>query len=219
MRAMKNHRLPHSLLLIAALAVALPSVGAAPKKKASTKAKAAAVQKAPEPPAPLTEGQLTEAGHVFTGHADCEFKQSVDVQPVAGQPGHFDLAFGKQHFHMIPEETTTGAVRLHDPRADVVWVQIPAKSMLLDQRAGHRLVDACQHAEQKGNVEAIAQAQLAASAAERAASAATDASRAASAAEAASAAARAASAAVSASALPQPPLGIAPAASAPVPAR
>lgn len=98
---------------------------------------------------PLSPAQLAAAERVHTGRADCEKKQSVQVDRVAGQPGHFDVRFGARSFRMVPEETTTGAVRLHDHRAQVVWLQIPSKSMMLDQRAGQRLVDVCLHAEQR----------------------------------------------------------------------
>ncbi len=98
---------------------------------------------------PLTPAQLAAAERVHTGRADCEQRQSVQVERVAGQPGHFDVRFGARSFRMVPEETTTGAVRLHDHRAQVVWLQIPSKSMMLDQKAGQRLADLCQHAEQR----------------------------------------------------------------------
>ncbi|MED5618362.1 hypothetical protein [Ideonella sp. BN130291] len=148
-------------------------------KPAATKKKAEPKPVAAEPPETLSEGQLAMAGRVFTGRADCEFKQAVDVQPVDGRPGHFQVSFGKQRFDMVPEETTTGAVRLHDRKADVVWLQIPVKSMLMNNKAAQRMVDACQHTQQRAAVEAIEQARVAAAAADTAASAATNAASAA----------------------------------------
>lgn len=118
-------------------------------RKAAPAAAAAATLPAAADDAPLNEGQLAAAGRVFTGRADCEFAQSVEVHPVSDRPGHFDVRFGKHSYRMVPQETTTGAVRLHDKRADVVWLQIPAKSMMMDQRAGRRMVDACLHAQQR----------------------------------------------------------------------
>jgi hypothetical protein len=49
----------------------------------------------------------------------------------------------------VPEETTTGAVRLEDRRAGIVWLQIPAKSMLMNAKIGQRMADGCLHAEQR----------------------------------------------------------------------
>jgi len=99
--------------------------------------------------AALSQGQLDVAPRVFVGRADCEFAQSVEVNAIDGKPGYFKVAFGKASYTMTPQETSTGAVRLEDRRAGAVWLQIPAKSMLMDAKAGRRLVDSCMHVEQR----------------------------------------------------------------------
>lgn len=99
--------------------------------------------------AELTPGQMSAAKHVYVGDAECEFKQNISLKAIDGQPGHFELRFKKARYTMTPQETTTGAVRLEDRSAGLVWIQIPAKSMLLNSRLGQRLVDACLHAEQR----------------------------------------------------------------------
>jgi len=111
-------------------------------------APAAAPEIAPEDHSPLSEEQLAVAPHVHAGEANCEFKSKVSVTPHPEQPGRFRLQFGRTIYNMAPEPTTTGAVRLEDKQAGVVWLQIPAKSMLMNTRIGQRLVDGCQHAEQ-----------------------------------------------------------------------
>lgn len=103
-----------------------------------------------------TPGQISAAANVYVGDAECEFKQHVSLRPIAGRPGHFELRFKKASYTMVPQETTTGAVRLEDQTAGLVWIQIPAKSMLLNSRLGQRLVDACLHAEQRAEVAAAA---------------------------------------------------------------
>jgi hypothetical protein len=115
-------------------------------KAASTKtaAKPAAVESAP-----ATQAQLDIAGRVLTGNAQCEFNQEVSVQPIEGKPAHFKVGFKNATYTMVPEETTTGAVRLEDKHAGVVWVQIPAKSMLLNAKAGQRMVNDCRQSEQR----------------------------------------------------------------------
>ena len=122
----------------------------------------------------ITEAQLEVAARVLTGDADCEFDQKIGVQPVAGQPGHFQVAYKKAVYRMVPQETTTGAVRLEDRKAGIMWLQIPTKSMLMNIRIGQRMVDACTHSEQRAAVaadEAAARSPVQAAAA----SAATDA--------------------------------------------
>lgn len=100
--------------------------------------------------------QIDISARVLTGKADCEYNQAVDVDPVAGQPGMFKVRFKGQSYLMVPEETSTGAVKLFDKQTGVVWLQIPAKSMLLNSRVGQRLVDRCTLAEQRAAAAAVA---------------------------------------------------------------
>lgn len=102
----------------------------------------------------VSANQLEISKHVLTGRADCEFNQNVNIDALPDHPGYFRVAYGKQQYLMVPEETTTGAVRLVDKKAGAIWLQIPVKSMLIDTKAGHRLVDACLCAEQRAAVEA-----------------------------------------------------------------
>lgn len=97
----------------------------------------------------LSPGQLEAASRVYLGTADCELKQSVHLRALDGRPGHFELTHKKLRYTLVPEVTTTGAVRLEDRQAGMVWLQIPAKSMLLNAKAGRREVDGCMHAEQR----------------------------------------------------------------------
>lgn len=103
----------------------------------------------------ITEAQLNVAMRVLTGAADCEFNERVSVTAVDGQPGHFHVGHKGLRYTMVPEETATGAVRLVDRRAGVMWLQIPVKSMLMNSKQGRRLVDACTHAEQRAAVAAV----------------------------------------------------------------
>lgn len=138
------------LSLVAATAFASEGLkpSKASQKAASLKSepKAAAAEESTQS---VTPAQIAIADRVLTGNAQCEFDQQVDLQPIAGKPAHFKLTFKNASYTMVPEETTTGAVRLEDKRAGVVWVQIPAKSMLLNAKAGQRMVDACQQTQQR----------------------------------------------------------------------
>ncbi len=44
---------------------------------------------------------------------------------------------------MTTVSTTTGAVRLEDKASGLVWIQIPAKSMLLNSKQGLQLANEC----------------------------------------------------------------------------
>ncbi len=147
-------------LSVAALAMlaslSLPSAFAATAASAPAKGKPVA-KKAGKPAAEpvsatndsLNPNQLTLADRVLTGEANCELKQKVVIEKIEGHAGNFKLTFDRKSYVMVPEETTTGAIRLVDTAGAVVWVQIPMKSMLMNQREHHRLVDDCQEDEQR----------------------------------------------------------------------
>jgi len=97
----------------------------------------------------LSTAQLDAAQRVFTGSVDCEFSQKISLTPLEGKPGHFTLGYKKASYTLVPQETTTGAVRLEDRQAGIVWLQIPAKSMLMNARLGQRMVDNCTHPAQR----------------------------------------------------------------------
>ncbi len=98
--------------------------------------------------ATLTPGQMAAAERVFVGTATCDGNQEVALAALPGQPGHFKLTHKKASFVLVPQETTTGAVRLEDHKSGLVWIQIPAKSMLMNTKLGQRVADACVTPEQ-----------------------------------------------------------------------
>ena len=106
----------------------------------------------------ISEAQLEMASRVLTGFADCEFKQRITVAAIDGAPGHFNVGHKGLQYRMVPQETSTGAVRLEDKAAGVMWLQIPAKSMLMNVKVGQRMVDGCQHATQREASTAVANA-------------------------------------------------------------
>jgi hypothetical protein len=169
------------LLWVAPADAATPADGAQTGAKPAAKPAAKSAAKAATKPAPATTpataqqqakdaakglalatetteainaAQLDISARVLTGAADCEFNQRVVVQPVDGQAGHFTVSHQGRHYRMVPRETSTGAVRLEDAQNGVVWLQIPAKSMLMNARRGQRMVDSCMHAEQRAAVAA-----------------------------------------------------------------
>jgi hypothetical protein len=135
-------------------AKAKPTAAAKPAPKPATsrdqlKNQAKGLALASEVTEQISDGQMQAAARVMTGDIDCEFDQKITLKAVDGQPGHFHLGFKKVTYRMVPQETTTGAVRLEDKKAGVVWLQIPSKSMLMNAKIGQRMVDACLHADQR----------------------------------------------------------------------
>jgi hypothetical protein len=120
-----------------------------PAKPAAAKPAAAKPAAAKPAAAKLSPAQISTAERVLTGKVACEFDQAVDIAPVNGKAGHFNVGFKGKTYTMVPEATTTGAIRLEDKKNGMMWLQIANKSMLMNTKAGQRMVDNCQHASQK----------------------------------------------------------------------
>lgn len=162
-------------------AATAPAKSAAPAAKPATsreqlKSQAKGLALATETVEQITEAQLEAASRVMLGDSDCEFNQKVTVSAVDGVPGHFHVGFKKMRYRVVAQETTTGAVRLEDKKAGIVWLQIPTKSMLMNSKIGQRMVDACMHADQRAAVAAVEAAARAMKVAEAASAAAATAS-------------------------------------------
>ncbi|MBA3598663.1 MAG: hypothetical protein H0W40_14990 [Methylibium sp.] len=102
---------------------------------------------------------------MFYGLHQCEFAQAVDVAISPEQPGYVTVKFGKAAYVMRPVVSSTGAIRLEDITGETLMVQITAKSMLLNVKAGSRLVDECISAKHHEAMEAASLSEAAASAA------------------------------------------------------
>lgn len=156
------------IALIAAVALALPlaamaqdaakpaakpaaktTTAKAPAKKRQVTRKAA---KAVEEVTPigddtnvvLTDADLEVAKRVSIGKAQCELGADVTVTPDEKKPGFFTVTTKGLKYRMHPVESRTGAIRLEDPRAGAMWLQLGNKSMLMNQKAGLRIADECQ---------------------------------------------------------------------------
>lgn len=93
--------------------------------------------------------------HVYLGRFPCELKQVVSLRANPDVPGQYVLNFKKYVFNMSLVSTPSGAVRLEDPQAGAIWIQLNSKSMLMDQKRGVRLVDECQHPNQQAMAQAM----------------------------------------------------------------
>lgn len=156
------------IALIAAFALALPFAATAqnapakaeakpaakktPPKKKVTRSAAKAVEEvtpiADDTSIVLTEADLAVAKRVSTGKAQCELGADVTVTADEAKPGFFTVTTKGLKYRMHPVESRTGAIRLEDPRAGAMWLQLGNKSMLMNQKAGLRIADECQTAEQ-----------------------------------------------------------------------
>ena len=145
------------------LAQASPPAKAAPKvvPKASAKSASAAkaspaavrrsALKAVEEATPIDEDvnfklsadDLELAKRVYVGTIPCELGSSVTLTADDKRPGFFLVTTKNNRFRMHPVESRTGAIRLEDPKAGAMWLQLGNKSMLMSQKMGQRLADEC----------------------------------------------------------------------------
>ncbi len=136
---------------------AMPAIKA--PAKAKPRAKGKAVKPAPVAivetlPTAETE-QLAALERVHFGPYECEFGKSITVAISERHTGYATVTLGKQTWTMKPVASSTGAIRLEDVKGQTLLLQILTKSMLLDIKSGHRLVDGCVHPIQKAAEEEL----------------------------------------------------------------
>jgi hypothetical protein len=182
---MTRSRRFHLASITASCAIALgciaPAAFAADAPKPKAAKPAAKPAKAAKKPVvvvlPAADNEQLEAAKlVYYGHYECGFQQIVDITEDSKDAGYVDVKHGKALYVMKPVLSTTGALRLEDVKGQTLMVQIANKSMLLDVKAGHRIVDDCVSPKQRELMEAVTKAKEAAAAASAASAAAAPAS-------------------------------------------
>lgn len=140
--------------VVFAVALALASTCALAQ---TAPAKPAAKKAAAEKPLPAADQtQMEAAERVHYGAYDCDLKQSISVVKNEKAPGYVDVKFKTRSWTMKPSVSSTGALRMEDVKGGALLLQIANKSMLMDTKAGQRLVDACVHEKQRAFNEAAA---------------------------------------------------------------
>lgn len=148
-----------ALACLAASAVAQttakPAVKPAPSATApAAKPPARAARTAParKPAAPVVVAlptadaeQLAAADIAHLGDHACEFNQKIVVVATPLNSGYIDVRFNTKTWTMKPVLSSTGALRLEDVKGQMLMIQIANKSMVMDTKIGHRIVDACVH--------------------------------------------------------------------------
>jgi hypothetical protein len=149
-----HHPFASSVVAVAlTLATGLALAADAPAKKNPRPAKPAAATREVKLPE-ATPDQEKAAELVYFGVYECEFNQNVNILASTMHHFYFDVKHGKRTWLMKPVISSTGAVRLEDVRGETLMVQIASKSMLLNVKTRHRLVDACISPRQRELLEA-----------------------------------------------------------------
>lgn len=168
-----------AITLLATCASTFAAEAAKPSKSSKPAAKAPAKASAKKPAvaalADATPEQIEAAKLVYYGRYECEFKQFVEIVEDPKNVAYVDVKLGKSFYVMKPVLSSTGALRLEDVKGETLMVQIANKSMLLNVKAGRRLVDDCVSPRQRELIEAAAKAKSDEAAAQAAAASAASA--------------------------------------------
>jgi len=129
-----------------ALAAAEPTSApkAAPEKSSAKKAPAKKSRKAAEAAAekePDTTGATATDYKCALGDQVTLFQKPDDDKRIA-------IRWKKRMHELMRVDTTTGAHRFEDQKNGLVWIGIPAKSMLLDSKKGQQLANECKNPQQ-----------------------------------------------------------------------
>jgi hypothetical protein len=73
----------------------------------------------------------------------CELGKKITVFSKPGQQDTITLRWNDKNHTLMREATTTGAHRFEDKKAGLVWINIPAKGILLDSKRGRQLANEC----------------------------------------------------------------------------
>ncbi|MEZ5660241.1 MAG: hypothetical protein R3E83_17410 [Burkholderiaceae bacterium] len=81
-----------------------------------------------------------------SGEYECDLSRRVELKEVDPDGLSATLHWQGRDYPMQAVRAATGALRLEDPQAGLVWLTILGKSILLDSRDGKQLANDCNHA-------------------------------------------------------------------------
>lgn len=83
------------------------------------------------------------AATLVTGNFACDMGNRVDVKFEDKSSESMTLIWKGSSYKMTSVSTSTGALRFENKGDGLVWIQIPAKSMLLNAKIGQQLANEC----------------------------------------------------------------------------
>jgi hypothetical protein len=126
-------------------AAAAPAPVPAPVAAAATQAAAigAAQQRETAAGAAAAQSAVVWGTKPVVGNFKCDIGRTVDVS--AKDDNNVDLKWQGKMYALSKVPTSSGAMRFEDKASGLVWIQIPAKSMLMDSKAGRQLAQDCKN--------------------------------------------------------------------------
>ncbi|RXZ39009.1 hypothetical protein D9O50_02195 [Oxalobacteraceae bacterium CAVE-383] len=120
------------------------AVKKAPKKETHPKAEeVSSGKKIPLDEDSEDESSEPEIAGTKTYDFNCELGNKVTIYRNDGDDKYIAIRWDKRVRRLTRVKTTTGANRFENHLAGLVWIGIPAKSMLLDSKKGQQLANEC----------------------------------------------------------------------------
>jgi membrane-bound inhibitor of C-type lysozyme len=143
------------LLLSAALAVASMPASAQssvqekpPAAKQAQKKEPAKKKPAKKDAAADEDDKEPDVSASSSTEFNCEHGNKLTIYRNAEDDKHIALRWNKRLLRLTRVATTTGANRFENGKNGWVWIDIPAKGMLLDSKKGRQLANECKSPEQ-----------------------------------------------------------------------
>lgn len=101
--------------------------------------------KAPQTLASASDDQIGEANIQGSSRTifNCELGNKITTYTNPGDSKHLAIRWKNKLHRLHRVATTTGANRFESVKYSLVWIDIPAKAMLLDSNKGHQLANEC----------------------------------------------------------------------------
>lgn len=124
-----------SLCAASLTAYAFPAPDAAAKKPVKSKIRATPVANEAEPEPDIQNSKNIEY--------KCELGNSLVMYAHANDEQSMAMRWKNRLYKLTRVSTSTGAHRFENEKSGLVWIDIPAKGMLLDSHRGHQLANEC----------------------------------------------------------------------------
>ncbi len=121
----------------------------ASKTKANKKTVRNTVNQTPSSEDSQKETEVVNVAGLTGSQYNCELGNKFTVYKKSDDPSYINLQWRNKMHRMLRTATTTGADRYEDKQTGLVWINIPAKSMLLDIKKGSQLANECRNPEQR----------------------------------------------------------------------
>lgn len=129
------------LVLSGALSIST-SVAASPYEALKKSGKAKVTKATPAKTAEAEEAE-PEIQHDRNVEYKCELGASITTYTHPSDDQIIAMRWKNRLYKLTKVETSTGAKRFENDKAGLVWIDIPAKALLLDSRRGQQLANEC----------------------------------------------------------------------------